>query len=70
MLVVGEDREDVADEQHRQHDSRRVARAKQEGEDDDVHEAGAGKTRLGDPKAGRGDGRKQPLCEGEVRQRP
>jgi len=62
------DREYVADEQHRQDDPRRLARAKEEREDQHVDEAHAREPRLTDADAGRGDDRQSPLSWGEVRQ--
>ena len=62
VLAEHGDGVDVADDQHRQHDAGRVARAKQKREDDDVEQADAGQAGLAQPDAGRRDRREHPLA--------
>ena len=68
MLVERRDRRDVSRQQHRQHDARRLTRAKQKGEDHDVKEADAGETGLAEADADRAEAGQQPLEWSQFRQ--
>ena len=68
MLVERGDRRDISRQQHRQHDTGRLTRAKQKGEDHDVEEADAGETGLAEADADRAEAGQQPLEWSQVRQ--
>jgi hypothetical protein len=68
VLMEDPDGTDIADEEHRQDDARGLARAKQEREDQHLHQAHACEPGLRDADAEGGNDRKQPLCRRERRQ--
>ena len=68
VLVERGDRRDISRQQHRQHDTGRLARAEQKGEDHDVEEADAGETGLAEADAERAEAGQQPLEWSQVRQ--
>ena len=68
VLMKGDDRKDIAANQHGQDDAGRFARAEELGHDEHIDEARAGKAALGKADAKRREDRERPLERGEVRE--
>ena len=62
VLVKGDDREDIAADEHGQDDAGRFARAEEVRHDEDIDEAGAGKSALG-----KADAKRRQHCEKPLR---
>ena len=67
VLMEHGDRADIANEEHRQHDSRGVPGAEQEREDGDVEQAESREAAFADPHRGGRDKREGPLQGRQVR---